>query len=223
MSGSVGRRSPGVRWVTHAGSLALALALTPLGCVSQMIAFQPVRASAKRGEVQQTAYYDLDVGASKLGSAAVWSGGASDEYADTRIFDVELAVHNTSKTPIRLDASNAKVKLRTLEGRTASLGRPVKLIGSPTFAPDSSTRLCLHFELPPGVQASDVAEFNFAWHVESPVGAVDLSPQFLPAPSSSPDNDGNWLAAPCVGPDGFSDSNLCHEGDSQTGGTQLIR
>jgi hypothetical protein len=108
------------------------------------------------------------------------------------------------------------------EGRTASLGSPVRLIGSPTFEPDSSSRLGLHFGLPPDVQASDVAEFNFEWHVESPAGALDLSTRFLPvAPSLT--GDGNWLASPCVGAYGLSSSDDCHEGDSQTGGTQLVR
>jgi hypothetical protein len=223
MLGSEGHHWSGARRIARGGSLALALALTPVGCGSQTIAFQPVRASVAKGAVQPAARYDLDVGASTLGNAEVWSRGASDAYAGKQIFDVELAVRNTSKSSIRLDPSNTKVKLRTQEGRTASLGGPVKLIGSPTFEPDSSSRLGLHFELPPGVQASDVTEFNFEWHVESPVGALDLSTRFLPVPQSVGTGDGYWPASPCVGSAGFSDSDFCHEGDSQTGGTQLIR
>lgn len=145
-----------------------------------MLPFEPVQVSGSAGAVYPTASYELAVGPAVIGNAAVWSEGATDELTGTRIFDIEMAIRNTTQSPIRLDVSKTSVDVTTHDGRKAPLGNPVGFGGSRTIAPDSSSRVGLHYALPDGIAARDVARFDFNWHLNSLTGDYEQSTRFMP-------------------------------------------
>jgi hypothetical protein len=191
------------------------LSLALWGCGSAMMPFEPVHASGSAGAMYPTAAYDLKIGAGSLGDAAVWSEGATDEpSASARIVDVEMTIHNATSSPLRLDVTGSRVGVKTHDGRSAELGTAVHRGGSDTVPPGSSSRVGLHFPLPPGIVASDVAEFDFRWRVASSVGDYEQSTWFVPVPPPYTD-DVNGLAPTCVGPYGLSASWGCRDAISR--------
>jgi hypothetical protein len=126
------------------------------------------------------AAYDLKIGALAVGKAAVWSEGATDGRATgPRTLDVEMRIHNASNTPLRLEVARSDVTVTTHDGRTVPLGAPVRVGGSRTVAPVSSGRVGLHYALPEGLVAQDLAKFDFNWRVASPVGDYSQSTAFV--------------------------------------------
>ncbi len=169
-----------------------------------MMAFQPVNSSHTAGIEHPTIRYDLHVGPSVLGSATLWSEGASEEETGPRLFDVELSIHNTTTSPMRLDIENSRVTASTNTRRRELLGTPAKRSGSETIAPYSTGRIGLRFALPRGLNASDIAEFDFEWRLESPEGNYAQSTRFAAVGGSPTGAEG--LLATCVGANGFNAS-----------------
>ena len=208
MLGHEDRRSLAVPQLVHAGALALLL----LGCESHIVNFQPVNASGTAGFTHPAIRYDLHVGPSLLGSATLWSEGASEEEAGPRFFDVELAIHNAKKSPIRLDVENSRVTASTRKRGHESLGSPATQSGSRTIAPHSTGRVGLHFALPRGLIAFDVAEFEFAWRLESEAGDYERSTWFAAVGAPPTALDGNLVT--CVGAYGFDTSDDCKDSNA---------
>lgn len=200
MLGHAGRRSLGVLRFLHVGALALVL----LGCESHMVAFQPVNASRTEGIEQPTIRYDVQVGPSVLGTATLWSEGASEEEAGPRFFDVHLAIHNTTAAPIRLDVEKSRVTASIHERRRQFLGTPASRSGPETIEADSTGSIALRFALPRGLSASDVEQFEFEWRLESAAGDYRQSTRFAAAGGSPTNAEG--LLATCVGANGFNAS-----------------
>lgn len=164
------------------------VAVSLAGCGSATLPFEPVHPSATVAATYPAAAYELKVGPRALGKAAVWSEGATDVRADgERTLDVEMSIHNASNTPIHLEAARSDVTVTTHDGRTVPLGAPVRVGGSRTVAPVSSSRVGLHYALPAGLVAGDFARFDFNWHVASSAGDYAQSTAFIPLPPPASD------------------------------------
>jgi hypothetical protein len=209
MLGHEARRPLAVTRSVRAGALALVL----FGCESHIMAFQPVNASQVAGFKQPTVRYDLRVGSSVLGSATLWSEGASEEEVGPRFFDIGLAIHNTTKSPIRLDIERSQVTASTHERRREPLDSAATRSGSETIAPYSTGRVGLRFALPRGLVATDVEQFEFAWRLESPEGEYKQSTRFAAVGATPLDAEGRTIT--CVGAYGFNTSEDCKDANTQ--------
>src|SRR5436190_10700626 len=123
--------SPATEKALCVGASVLAIALG--GCGSATRPFAPAHPSGSRGAVYSMASYDMKIGPSELGNATVWSEGAkTDTNSNQHVLDVQVAIHNATESPIKLDVAKSDVSVTTHDGHTESLGTPVSLGGAGT-------------------------------------------------------------------------------------------
>jgi len=167
----------------------LLLALPLLGCGAEALAFEPAGASSSVGALYAGTTYDMNIGSATLGDATVWSEGATGGPSqNVDVIDVEVALRNKTNTPIRLGVEKSTMSVITRAGQRAPLRPPIQVAGSQTAAPESTARVGLHYALPNGIVASEVAQFDFDWHVESPAGDYAQSTRFVPTPAPTADS-----------------------------------
>jgi hypothetical protein len=196
-----------VRRVVNIGSVLLLISLG--GCGGGALSFEPEHASSIAGALYPSTSYDLKVGSSLLGNATVWSEGATGAATEhEQLLDVQMAIHNATNGPIRLDVEKSSVSVVTRDGRNAPLVAPFQIAGSRTAGPSGSTRVGLRYALPSGVVASDVARFDFNWRVASASGDYAQSTPFMrtPLPASDSVNDRGYI---CDGLYRVSNINEC--------------
>jgi hypothetical protein len=190
------RIEPRLRSVTRAAWASLGFAL--LGCGGAVTQFEPVHPAQRPSATYPVAAYDLRVGPSTVGKATVWSEGATDaSRGGGDVLDVEMTIHNTTQAPLEVDVANSHVTVTSSDGRTQSLGNASRVGGSRTVAPVSSGRVGLHYALPEGLRAHDVARFEFTWRVASPSGDYSQSTSFVRQRVASSD-ELNARGLPCT-------------------------
>lgn len=186
-----------LRRATRAAGASIGFAL--LGCGGAVTQFEPVHPAHRIGVTYPIAAYDLRVGPSVLGKATLWTEGAKDTSpGDRDVLDLEMAIRNTTQAPLEVDVANSRVTVTSGDGQTHSLGNPSRVGGSRTVAPISSGRVGLHYALPEGMRAEDVARFEFAWRVASPTGDYSQSTAFVRQRLVNSD-DLNDRGLPCSG------------------------
>jgi hypothetical protein len=185
----------------HALSETVAVLAASLGvaCGGTSAAFEPAHPTGNTGATFSTTAYELRVGPSVVGDAVVWSEGAPVSRPNGgELIDVEMAIHNASTNPIELDLAKSGVNLTAHDGSQSVIGNPARVWGSRTVLPDSTRRVAIHYALPAGVLADDVASFVFNWHVASVVGDYAQSTAFVPVPPHGAETFGE-RATPCSG------------------------
>jgi hypothetical protein len=165
------------------GVVSVALSSVLFGCGGAVTQFEPAHASGRAGAMYPVTSYELKVGSSSLGDAVVWSEGATDPTSDEeQVLDLEIAVHNATNAPLKIDIDKSAVSVSLRDGRRELLGSPRSVGGSRTVPPDALGRMGCHYALPRGLRSSDVAAFDFNWRVASLVGDYAQSTAFVPRP-----------------------------------------
>jgi hypothetical protein len=173
-------------WSPWSRALTLAAALAALAaCAASRAEFTPAQNAGATSTGPLAAYYDLRIGAERVGSAKVWSAGSYParlgDDGRAKVVEVNLRVRNDGARPLTLVPEETSVEITT-DGRDFRvLGPPVSHRGALVVAPGASQRIQLYYALPARVAPGDVDGFELNWTLRTEAGAYSQSTRSSPA------------------------------------------